>query len=92
MAFWNKSKADAPSSSVKIHPSVDDGVVQGSPDFAGGAISCKCASNPVKVAIGSQTAHNHVCGCSKCWKPDGALFSQIAVVSKDAVTVTENAD
>lgn len=77
---------------VKIHPSVDSGVKAGSPGFSGGTIKCKCASNPVVVSISSQTAHNHVCGCSKCWKPDGALFSQIAVVGKEHVKVDENAD
>ena len=38
-----------------------------------------------------QCAHHHVRGCSKCWKPEGALFSQVAVVSRDNVTVTANA-
>ena len=44
------------------------------------------------VAIESQCAHNHVCGCTKCWKPAGALFSQVAVVPRDKVKVTANAD
>ncbi|SIS49585.1 S-(hydroxymethyl)glutathione synthase [Paracoccus saliphilus] len=77
---------------VKIHPAVDSGVKSGNPNFSGGTLSCRCASNPVKVRVGAQTAHNHVCGCTKCWKPDGATFSQIAVVSRDAVEVLENAD
>lgn len=77
---------------VKIHPAVDNGVKSGNPNFSGGTLSCHCASNPVKVRVGAQTAHNHVCGCTKCWKPDGATFSQIAVVSRDAVEVAENAD
>ncbi|RNF34690.1 S-(hydroxymethyl)glutathione synthase [Paracoccus methylarcula] len=77
---------------VKIHPAVDNGVKSGNPNFSGGTLSCHCARNPVKVRVGAQTAHNHVCGCTKCWKPDGAVFSQIAVVSRDAVEVTENAD
>jgi S-(hydroxymethyl)glutathione synthase len=55
-------------------------------------LSCKCSSNPVKVKIGAQTAHNHVCGCTKCWKPDGAIFSMIAVVGRDNVEVLENGD
>jgi S-(hydroxymethyl)glutathione synthase len=46
----------------------------------------------VKVRIGAQVAHNHACGCSKCWKPAGALFAQIAVVGKDKVQVLENGD
>jgi len=29
----------------------------------------------VEMAIKGQSAHNHVCGCTKCWKPKGALFS-----------------
>lgn len=77
---------------VNIHPAVDSGVKSGNPNFSGGTLSCRCASNPVKVRVGAQTAHNHVCGCTKCWKPDGATFSQIAVVSRDAVEVAENAD
>ena len=79
-------------SNVLIHPSVDNGFSPGNADFAGGKISCHCADNKVEVSISAQCAHNHVCGCSKCWKPEGALFSQIAVVSKDAVSVTANAD
>jgi len=76
--------------SVSIHPAVDNGVKKGSAGFAGGTLVCKCATNPVKVEISSQTAHNHVCGCTQCWRPKGVLFSQIAVVSKDKVKVTEN--
>jgi S-(hydroxymethyl)glutathione synthase len=77
---------------IKIHPSVDNGIPPGSANFAGGTLKCKCSSNPVVVEVSAQTAHNHVCGCTKCWKPAGAVFSQIAVVGRDNVTVTENAD
>ena len=70
---------------IRIHPDVDHGVKQGSSGFSGGTLTCHCASNPVKVRVGGQTAHNHVCGCTRCWKPDGATFSQVAVVSRDAV-------
>lgn len=76
---------------IKIHPAVDGGVHPGRADFAGGTLRCKCATDKVEVQIGAQTAHNHVCGCTKCWKPDGATFAQIAVVGRDAVTVTKNA-
>jgi S-(hydroxymethyl)glutathione synthase len=76
---------------VKIHPAVDNGVKPGSANFGGGTISCKCASNPVTVSLKGNVAHNHVCGCTKCWKPEGSLFSQIAVISKDNVSVTSNA-
>jgi S-(hydroxymethyl)glutathione synthase len=77
---------------VKIHPSVDGGIWKGATNFPGGTLRCKCAANPVEVRIDGQTAHNHICGCSKCWKPQGALFSLIAVVGKDKVSVLANAD
>lgn len=77
---------------VLIHPAVDNGVKQGNPDFSGGILKCHCSESPVKLRVGAQTAHNHVCGCTKCWKPDGAIFSQVAVVSRDAVEVLENGD
>lgn len=77
---------------ISIHPAVDQGVKHGSSDFAGGTLTCQCASQPVKVAIKGNSAHNHVCGCTKCWKPAGAMFSQVAVVSRDNLSVAENAD
>ena len=79
-------------SAISIHPSVDNGIKPGASNFAGGTLVCKCAQNPVKVKISAQTAHNHACGCTKCWKPAGAPFAVIAVVSRDAVKVTDNAD
>ena len=78
--------------SISIHPAVDNGVKPASPNFAGATLRCKCASNAVEVSITAQCAHNHVCGCTKCWKPKGALFSQVAVVPRDNVKVTKNAD
>jgi S-(hydroxymethyl)glutathione synthase len=79
-------------SQLSIHPAVDNGVKPGSPNFSGGTLQCKCASSPVEVTITTQSAHNHVCGCTKCWKPKGALFSQVAVVPRDKLRVTKNAD
>jgi S-(hydroxymethyl)glutathione synthase len=75
-----------------IHPAVDQGLKPGRPDFQGGTIACKCAQNPVEEKIDSQVAHNHVCGCTKCWKPEGATFSMVAVVPREKVTVTANKD
>jgi len=77
---------------ISIHPAVDNGVKPGSPDFSGGTLACQCASNPVEVSVTSQCAYNHVCGCTKCWKPEGALFSQVAVVSRDKLRVSNNAE
>ena len=77
---------------VHIHPSVDSGVKKGSGNFAGGTLVCKCKDKPVKVGIKGDVAHNHACGCTKCWKPDGATFSVVAVVPRDNVKVLENGD
>src|SRR5438034_10771810 len=68
---------------ISIHPAVDNGVKPGSPNFTGGTLECKCTSSPVEVSVTSQCAYNHVCGCTKCWKPEGALFSQVAVVPRE---------
>jgi len=78
--------------STSIHPAVDNGVKAGDNNFAGGTLSCHCNANAVVVSVASQSAHNHVCGCTKCWKPAGALFSQVAVVPRDTLTVTANQD
>ena len=75
---------------ISIHPAVDNGVQPAASNFAGGALLCHCASDPVEVSVTGQSAHNHVCGCTKCWKPAGALFSQVAVVPRDKIRVTRN--
>src|ERR1700730_8081636 len=76
---------------VQIHPAVDNGVKPGTPGFAGGTLTCKCTSSPVTVSLKSDVAFNHVCGCTKCWKPAGSTFAQIAVLGRDNVSVTANA-
>ena len=73
-----------------IHPSVDGGVKPGREGFAGGKLRCHCKTDPVEVTLGANTAFNHACGCTKCWKPEGATFAVVAVVPRDAVTVTAN--
>jgi S-(hydroxymethyl)glutathione synthase len=75
---------------VKIHPSVDDGVKAGTKGFKGGTLNCKCSSSPVTVTLASDVAFNHACGCSKCWKPEGATFSVVAVVGRDKLNVSAN--
>ena len=77
---------------VKIHPAVDGGLTPAAADFAGGTLVCLCADKPVTVAMTGQVAHDHVCGCSKCWKPEGASFSVVAVVPTANVHVLENGD
>ena len=77
-------------STISIHPSVDHGVRPGVANFAGGTLSCHCTQAPVTVTIKGDVAHNHACGCTKCWKPKGALFSVVAVVPRDKLSVTAN--
>ncbi|MBC2806333.1 GFA family protein, partial [Rhizobium ruizarguesonis] len=77
---------------VSLHPLIDNGVPQGSPGFNGGILVCECTDRPVKVRVDGDVAHNHACGCTKCWKPAGATFSIVAVVPHDKITVLENGD
>ncbi len=78
--------------SPSLHPAIDNGIQAGGKDFAGGNLHCFCDEESVQITVTSQSAHNHVCGCSKCWKPEGAIFSQVAVVPKESLSVTANAD
>ncbi len=80
------------SGTIQLHPSIDNGIKAGAANFAGGTLVCKCAQSPVKVKITGQVAYDHACGCTKCWKPAGAIFSVVAVVPRANLTVTENAD
>jgi S-(hydroxymethyl)glutathione synthase len=77
---------------ISIHPLVDNGITPGSAGFAGGMLHCKCAADPVVVKVDAQVAHNHACGCTKCWKPAGAAFSVVGVVPRDKLAVVSNAD
>ena len=75
-----------------IHPAVDHGLKAGVAGFSGGTLNCKCTDRPVKVEVKSNALHNHVCGCTKCWKPEGSVFSMVAVVPSDTLRVTQNED
>ena len=77
---------------LTIHPAVDNGVTQGEPNFGGGRLTSKCTSDPVVVEIKGNSAFNHMCGCTKCWKPTGATFAMVAVAPRDNVAVTANED
>ena len=88
-----KVKAKSKAKPISLHPMIDKGVfAKAKPKFAGGTLTCRCAADPVTVSISGQTAHNHACGCSKCWKPKGAVFSVVAVTPRDNLKVTANGD
>lgn len=76
---------------ISLHPLLDQGIKPGKKDFAGGTLTCKCATDPVTVRLKGNVAFNHACGCTKCWKPDGAMFSVVAVIPRDNLEVTANA-
>lgn len=78
-------------SAVAIHPYIDKETKPGT-SFSGGTLVCECTWKPVKVKVKADIAHNHACGCTKCWKPDGAVFSIVAVAPSDQVEVVENGD
>ena len=77
---------------INIHPSVDRGIKPKAENFAGATLYCQCADKKVALAVKGQCAHNHVCGCTKCWKPKGALFSLVAVVPRENLSVLENGE
>ncbi|RUX10557.1 S-(hydroxymethyl)glutathione synthase [Mesorhizobium sp. M8A.F.Ca.ET.059.01.1.1] len=75
-----------------LHPSFQNGVRKGNSENAGGILTCKCSDRPVKVKVSGGIAHNHACGCTKCWKPEGAAFSVVAVAPSENISVLENSD
>ncbi|KAI9148876.1 glutathione-dependent formaldehyde-activating enzyme protein [Paramyrothecium foliicola] len=77
--------------SVTLHPTLDSGIKRGSKDHQGGRLRCHCRFDPVEVDLKSNVLHNHACGCSKCWKPEGAVFSIVGVVPRDQLEVTASA-
>lgn len=80
-------------SKIFLHPRLDNGYCyEEDSSFSGGTLKCLCENNPVEVAVEAQTMHNHACGCSKCWKPEGAIFSLVAVVGRENVKVLNNED
>lgn len=73
-----------------LHPAI--GREASNVPFAKFVTRCNCADDQIEVSIEHEVAHNHLCGCSKCWKPEGAAFAQIAVVPAGCVFVTANSE
>lgn len=84
-----KARAEAfASETPMLHPALGTAAV--APETA--TLRCACASDPVTVALDAPIAHNHLCGCSQCWKPEGAVMAQIAVVPAGQGRVLTGAD
>lgn len=75
-----------------LHPLIDNGLVKGTDNFTGGKLYCHCPTKKVEATITGNVLHNHACGCSQCWKPEGAVFSIVAVVPVENIKITANAD
>lgn len=76
--------------SVVLHPAVD-GSGGGEDGLAGATLRCHCKAG-VEVKVSENIAHNHLCGCRKCWKPEGALLAQTAVVPAGTLEVVTGQD
>ncbi|KAI4715856.1 glutathione-dependent formaldehyde-activating enzyme [Aureobasidium sp. EXF-10727] len=76
--------------SYNLHPLINNGVSKGSASFSGGSLHCHCTTSPITIALSSNIAHNHACGCSKCWKPSGAIFSIVGVIPRSSLSITSN--
>ncbi len=74
---------------VALHPSVDAPSPPGRLD-ALATLRCRCADAPVEILLTKPLYHNHLCGCSQCWKPPGALFAETAVVSSNGLEPAAN--
>lgn len=70
---------------VSLHPAVE-ATAGGQSGLAGATLRCRCV-DAVEVRLSEDIAHNHLCGCSKCWKPEGALLAQTAVVPAGTLQV-----
>jgi S-(hydroxymethyl)glutathione synthase len=75
---------------VNLHPAVDKGTALVRAAVIGTTLRCLCTSNQAEIRITRRIHHNHLCGCSKCWKPAGALFAQTAVVTSDGFELSAN--
>ena len=79
-------------SDVHLHPAVDVELVEPAPNFSGGTLRCRCEDAPVVVEVSEQVTHSRLCGCTRCWKPDGALFAYVGFVNARRVNVVSGAE
>jgi S-(hydroxymethyl)glutathione synthase len=85
-----KARAEAAKNApVSLHPSVDNGVGRGTVSPIE-LLRCGCKHDAVEARVSGRVWHNHLCGCSKCWKPQRALFAQTAVVPAGTLKITAN--
>ena len=73
---------------VSLHPALD----RVSANAKVAELTCSCAADPVRAAISGQLYHTHLCGCTQCWRPEGALFSVVSLAGGNDVHVTAGAE
>lgn len=77
--------------SPMLHPALEGCTARGDREIEKRLLRCRCAEDPVELHVEAPLVHNHLCGCSQCWKPPGALFAMTAVVPADAARVADPA-
>ena len=74
---------------IKLHPAVDALCAPRARE-ASTTLRCRCPDAQVEIHLVQPVYHNHLCGCSQCWKPPGALLAQTAVVSSAGLELGAN--
>src|SRR5690606_22849816 len=83
----NESSTRASAMALAMKPGVVQGAGFGRGDCSGGTLGGHCRDGPVAVKVSAWVAYDHVSGCTKCCKPEGALFSMVAVVPRDKLEI-----
>ena len=75
---------------VPLHPAVGKSIAKTTVEPF--VARCRCIANAVEIEVSQPVEHNHLCGCSKCWRPPGATFAQVAVVPAGCVALKAHGD
>jgi S-(hydroxymethyl)glutathione synthase len=75
---------------VNLHPAVDNPIERPAKAGMAATLTCLCPTDQVEVKVVRPIYHNHLCGCSKCWRAKGVLFAQTAIVSSDGLAIVAN--
>jgi S-(hydroxymethyl)glutathione synthase len=90
-AALKRGAEEAERAIVALHPALDAGR-SSAPIGDATDLRCLCTHSPVEVRVEGRPMHPHLCGCSQCWKPSGAVFALIAVAPAGSVSVVSGAE
>lgn len=82
---------DLARSTMRLHPALESTNEGDEDGLADAVLRCQC-DDPVQVRLSENIAHNHLCGCSQCWKPEGAVLAQTAVIANECLEVLRGAE